>query len=102
MVMAMMSVKRKINLLYLATYVPLILLLIFLLIFYVYRWKKSEIDSGIIAFYNDLYRIYTQKIPGSAFLSLPGSDKMAFEIYKNGKLVVVIRWPLRFIRTVNS
>jgi len=83
----MMSVKRKINLLYLATYVPLILLLIFLLIFYVYRWKKSEIDSGIIAFYNDLYRIYTQKIPGSAFLSLPGSDKMAFEIYKNGKLV---------------
>jgi len=87
MVMAMMSVKRKINLLYLSTYVPLILLLIFLLVFYVYRWKRSEIDSGIIAFYNDLYRIYTQKIPGSAFLSLPGSDKMAFEIYKNDKLV---------------
>ncbi|OAA29927.1 hypothetical protein AT15_01225 [Kosmotoga arenicorallina S304] len=83
----MLSVKRKINLLYLATYVPLILALIFLLVFYVYRWKKSEIDAGIIAFYNDLYRIYTQRIPANAFFSLPGSDKMAFEIYKNGKLV---------------
>ncbi|WP_218916066.1 sensor histidine kinase [Kosmotoga pacifica] len=82
-----LSVRRKINLLYLATYVPLILLLMFLLVFYVYQWKRSETDSRIVSFYNDLYRIYTQKVPGNALLSLPGSDKMAFEIYSDGRLI---------------
>jgi len=87
-----MKVRSKITLLYLCTYGPVIVGLIFFLFFVFKTLEFRRIDNILLSFHNDIVRTYTYSEKNeNTLLSLVGDENLGFVIYKNNETVASFR-----------
>ncbi|TYB86499.1 MAG: HAMP domain-containing histidine kinase [Kosmotoga sp.] len=87
-----MKVRSKITLLYLCTYGPVIVGLIFFLFFVFKTLEFRRIDNILLSFHNDIVRTYTYSEKNeNTLLSLVGDENLGFVIYEDNETVASFR-----------